>query len=520
MAICFSCQVAHGQSQNLAFPDTPANHWAYSAIQDLADKGLVKGYKDAKDLKSKDLTRFEFASLVSRVVQTLDGMVAEKKGTGKRDKDAPNPRVLTQDTLNEIQALTDTFQDQLQAIQSDVKQAHQDIEDLRSDVLDAKDLANKAQKQADNSYGAGSNRKFQISGYVQTRFTSAQSNDGTLFPGGSPTSNSGYNGNYQESGNKDSFTLRRSRVKLVGALTDNTKYAVQLDASGLTSGTNQAVTVREGNVTYTPGDGSANNPAFTIGLFANPFGYALPTSSANIIWPDRPLAFNENSEGIFANQDYDRGFQVAYGPKEFRYTLAFVNGSGRASNDTDRRIDMIARVAYASKDKTLGAGASYYDGDISFSGAAPITLRKKQLFGLDAQYTSPTGPFVLAEYVSGTFEQRTWMDVPTVKLTTAAAPGNKIAGYYAVAGYNFDIHKPHPWTLAISYDLLQRSKSGALDSGNTWDDENWGYGAVYNLDSAMRFKLWYTNPTKVAHPSANAEPKKIGLITAELQVKF
>ncbi|MFI5385809.1 MAG: porin [Fimbriimonadales bacterium] len=519
MAACFSAQLAFGQNQGSAYPDTPKNHWAYQAVKDLANKGLVKGYKDGKLIASQDLSRFEFATILNRVVETLDAMVATKNGQPPKDTPVPSPKVLTQDTLNEIQALKDAFQDQLEAIQANVKKAQDDIDSLRSDVSDAKDAANKAQKTADNSYGAGSGRKFSISGYIQTRFNDVSSRDGTLFPGGSPGSSSGYNGNYQESGNPDSFVVRRSRVKIVGAVSPNTKFAVQLDASGLTSGTNQAVTVREGNVAYTTGDGTANNPTFTVGLFANPFGYALPTSSANIIWPDRPLAFNENSEGIFNGQDYDRGFQAFYGPHEMKYTIAFVNGSGRGSNDTDRRLDTILRAAYASKDNTLGVGASYYDGDISFSGSAPITLRKKQLLGFDAQYTSPLGPFAMAEYLSGTFEQRTWMDVPTVKLTTAAAPGNKIAGYYGVAGYTFDMHDPHPWTLAVSYDVLRRSASGP-GSGSNWDDINTGFGAIYNLDSATRLKLWYTNPSKVAHPAANPDPKKVGLITAELQVKF
>lgn len=520
LAACFSSHFALAQTPKPLFQDTPANHWAYQAIQDLANKGLVKGYKDAKSLAGGDLTRFEFASLVDRVVQTLDDMVAVRKGTAPKDAPVPSPKLLTQDTLNEVQALTDAFQDQLASIQADLKQAKDDIDALRSDVSDAKDAANKALKQSDNSYGAGSGRKFSISGYIQTRFIGASSSDSALFPGGVAASNSGYNGNYIEGGSSSSFQLRRSRVKFTGQLSPNTKYAAQLDASGLTSGSNQAVTVREGNVTYTTGDGGSKNPAITVGLFANPFGYALPTSSASIIWPERPLAFNENGEGLFANQDYDRGVQVYYGPEQLKYTLAFVNGSGRGANDTDRRLDTIARIAYQSKDKTLGAGASFYDGKISFQATPPVTQRKKQLYGFDAQYTSPTGPFALVEYVAGTYEQRSWMDVPTLKLTTVAAPGNKIEGYYLTGGYTFAPTGAHPWSLVASYDMLKRSKSGTADSGSTWNDENWGFGALYNLDSSTRLRLWYTNPISVAHPSANPQPKKVGLVTAELQVKF
>src|SRR5262249_49853596 len=160
--------------------------------------------------------------------------------------------------------------------------------------------------------------------------------------------------------------------------------------------------VREGNIAYTPGDGSINNPTFTAGLFANPFGYELPLSSASIMSPERPLAFNENGEGLWANQDYDRGVMLSYGPQQTKYTLAFVNGSGRATNDTDNTIDAIARISYQNVQKTFSGGVSFYSGHISYV-AAPAPIRKKELFGVDAQYNSPTGAFVNAEYVGGKF---------------------------------------------------------------------------------------------------------------------
>ncbi len=520
IAVCCVASFAFGQGQRAELPDTSANHWAYVAIRELANRGLVKGYKNAEALKQGELTRFEFASLVDRTLNSLSELAALRRGNPNADRKSLGLNSLNHEAMNEIAALKDAFLPELEAMKADLAKAREDIEALRADVIDAKDSANKALAQADNSYGAGPGRKFTVSGYIQTRYISASSDDSTLFPRGAPPSSSGYNGNYMEGGNHDSFLIRRSRIKFVGALTPNTKYAIQLDGSGLTSGTNQAVSVREGNITFTPGDGSSKNPSYTIGLFSNPFGFALPQSSAATLWPERPLGFNENSDGIWSSQDYDRGFQVSYGPKQTKFILALINGSGRGSNDTDHRIDQVLRIAHTSADGTWGAGISYYNGDISYAAAPPFSRREKRLLGLDAQYTSPAGPFVLAEYMGGTFEQRTWMDVPTVRLTTADAQGNKIQGYYVALGFNFDKQKPHPWTLAAVYDVLKRSKSGAVDSGSTWDDVNIGYGAIYNLDSATKLKLWFVNPRKVAHPSANPTPKKVGLLTFEAQVKF
>lgn len=510
-------QISLGQSHTI--PDNSDNHWAYLAITDLANKGLVKGYKDAKFLSNNSMTGFEFATVVDRVLSTLDDMKAKADGK-KVDKGTPSPKSIDESTLNEVLALVNKFSAELTTIEGNIKQSQDDIDALRADVDDAKDYANRARQEADNSYGAGSGRKFSISGYIQTRFDDVSSRNGTDFPNGAAASSSGYNGNYQQAGAPSSFVLRRSRLKVQGQVTPNTKYTMQIDAGGLTNGTNQAVTVREGNIAYTFGDGNTSmNPTMTAGLFANPFGYILPLSSASIVTPERPLAFNENSEGLWANDDYDRGVQFQYPSQQLKYTVAFVNGSGRTMNDTDSTIDQIARVAYASKDKTLGAGISYYNGHISYA-ATPAPTRKKQLLGLDAQYTSPQGPFVNAEYVSGKFEQVTWFDEPTLKLTTAAAPGNKIVGYYGMLGDNMDAKGAHPWSIALSYDVFRRSSSGAADSGSTWDDVNFGGGVTYNLDSATRLRLWYVSPSKVAHPSANPNPPKTGLFTTELQVKF
>jgi len=500
------------QTASQQFPDNAANHWAYAAIADLADRGLVKGYKDSKAIPMSDLSRIEFASLVNRVLETLDAIAS-------KDKSAPSAKTLTQDTLNQIQALKDAFEEQLKQIQTDLKKAQDDIEALRSDVVDAKEMANKAIKSADSAYGAG-NRKFAIGGYIQTRYLMVGDNSGANFPNGAPPSSSSYNGTYMQGTNGESFVIRRSRLKFTGSLTPNTKYAAQIDASGLTNGTNQAVTVREGNLTFTPGDGSAKYPSFTVGLFANPFGYMLPLSGANTYSTEKPLAFNETSAGLFASQDYDRGLQVAYSQGQMKYVAAFVNGSGVGTNDTDRRVDEILRISYQSVDKTLGLGVSFYNGNISFSGALPYVPRKKQLFGIDAQYNSPQGAFILAELVAGTFEQRTYFDQPTLKLSTSAAPDNKVLGYYVQAGYTFDQKGAHPWTIAMSYDVFRRSTDGEADSGSSWDDVNFGIGAAINLDSASRLKLWYISPSKVAHPPAQPSPKKISMITLEYQVKF
>lgn len=526
------------QAQGTSFPDVPQNHWAYSSVQALADKGLVKGYPNGQFLGNRALTRYEFAAVIDRLLQTVADM---KNGA------APSAAV-TQDDLNKIQVLTDSFKTELTAIQSDVAKAQDDItalrgnvEDLRQDVLDTKELANKAQDTANNSYGVGGKRKFQIGGYIQVRYFDADGHNQTdanhlKFPYGKAPGSGPFNGDYASGSNGGSFVVRRSRLKFTGQVTPNTRYAIQFDASGFANPTaapstsnssnNAAVTVREGNIAYTFGDGNpAMNLTVTAGMFANPFGYILPLSSASTVQAERPLAFNEGGQGLFASQDYDRGVQVNGMSGPVKYAVALVNGTGLTSNDTDRQVDQVYRVAYQTGDKKIGVGASYYNGhvpDYSNTGAA-YTSRKKQLTGADIQYTPTANIFLNGEYVEGKFEQRTAFAGATQGALALAsnvfAPGNKVEGYYALGGYNFSPAGAHTLTVAASYDEFNRAKSGTGSNGS-YTDKNFGFGALYNLDKATRLRLWYTKPNKVAHTPGSVDPEKIGLVVGELQVKF
>ncbi|MDQ2686630.1 MAG: porin [Armatimonadota bacterium] len=526
-------------AQAAAFPDVDANHWAYQAVQDLAAKGYVKGYPDGKFLGGRTMTRYEFATVIDRIVQTIDALSTKVNAPPV----TPTGTAVTQDDLNKINALVDTFRGQLDAIQSQIngdpakgtKGFQEQLDALRQDVTGTKAQLAKTTDTANNSYGSGTGRKFAISGFIQTRFAGGPRSK-SLYPQGSSAKQGSYNGNYAQGANPDGFQVRRARLKFVGEVTPNTKYTIQIDASGaITSGTaaNQQVSVREGNIAYTFGSGDpAKNPTLTAGLFIDPFGFMLPQGSAVSLATERPLAFNEGVYGLFNTVDFDKGVQFSTalptGRAPLRATVALTNGSGRTTEEVDRRLSQVYRLAYQSKDKVVGAGVSYYNGQINapttVNGATGTGLayvgRKRQLFGVDAQFTSPAGPFALAEYVGGTFEQRTFF--PTFGIlatTTDYAPGNKVSGYYVQGGYTFSRAGRHPLTLFVNFDTLERA-SGGPGSNSAYDDENLGYGALYNLDKATRLRVYYIRPSKVAHAPNTLAPPNIALTTAELQVRF
>jgi hypothetical protein len=565
------------QAQGTTFPDVPTNHWAYQAVADLANAGYVKGYPDGSFLGKRALTRYEFATVIDRIVATVSDLQSKVSAQGAPV--TPNGTPVTQDDLNKIQVLVDTFQHELDAIQSNVTDLQTQLDALRQDVLDAKAYAlkaqtsaNKAQKTADNSYGAGPGRKFSISGYIQTRYVAANSGSHYVYPQGANGAaavgiQSAYNGTYAEGGTRSDVEVRRARISITGSPTDNTSYRAQLDFSGAisagatgASGTanpsnisaNQQLTVREANGTYTFGDGTSKYPSITAGLFATPFGYILPGSQSTNLTPERPLAFSEaGTVGLFNSQDYDKGAKINYTRYNMTATYALIDGSGRNAEDVNNHGDSIVRLAYASPTKIFNVGASYYNGAVyrprPTSGpslnAQTYPEPKKQLFGIDGQANYKSF-FADYEFVRGTYESRSYFDEyatnayssvngnPLGYMNDSYIKGNQVQGSYVWGGYTFFAATPRPLTLAVDYDVFQRSMTaqnnvlntygtGTYHGGNSsYDDVNLGYGALYNLDKATRLRLWYDEPFAIAHMPGTPEPPKYGLYTVEMQVKF
>lgn len=57
------------QNDDVVFADVPQNHWAYAAVQDLANRGLVNGYEDGLFKGDRTLTRYEFAQVIYNAIQ-------------------------------------------------------------------------------------------------------------------------------------------------------------------------------------------------------------------------------------------------------------------------------------------------------------------------------------------------------------------------------------------------------------------------------------------------------------------
>jgi hypothetical protein len=61
------------------FSDVPAKHWAYAAVNQLANAGIVNGYGDGTFRGDRIMSRFEMAMIVGNAMTKADKVDAENK---------------------------------------------------------------------------------------------------------------------------------------------------------------------------------------------------------------------------------------------------------------------------------------------------------------------------------------------------------------------------------------------------------------------------------------------------------
>lgn len=76
------CTMAAPGFGAVPFPDVPADHWAYDAIEYLANAGLIEGYPDGTFGGSRNFTRYEMALVFQRIVQRFEQYVDERIAQG------------------------------------------------------------------------------------------------------------------------------------------------------------------------------------------------------------------------------------------------------------------------------------------------------------------------------------------------------------------------------------------------------------------------------------------------------
>ena len=118
------------------FSDVPQDHWAYNAIDKLASAGLIEGYPNGTFGGKCNMSRYEFAVAITRLMDRV-----EQLGAGKGEKGEPGASGapgasggpgLTPEQQALLNRLTKEFAPELKALRSDLDALIKRVEELEA----------------------------------------------------------------------------------------------------------------------------------------------------------------------------------------------------------------------------------------------------------------------------------------------------------------------------------------------------------------------------------------------------
>lgn len=125
------------------FSDVPLDHWAYDAVNKLAEDGIIDGYGDTNFGGDKPITRYEMAQLVEKAMQNQE-----------------NARAVDKAAIEKLQKEFDS------ELKGEVQSLRKDVDDLKSRMgwygdARIRYFANKEQKGNNGKDGAGETSQFE-----------------------------------------------------------------------------------------------------------------------------------------------------------------------------------------------------------------------------------------------------------------------------------------------------------------------------------------------------------------------
>ncbi len=151
------CAIAFAQE----FPDVPPDHWAYDAVQELVDAGIIQGYPDGTFGGKRAMTRYEFAEAMAKAIPVIAEMAGGGGGTGQPGgvgpQGPPGPQGpagppgtgANQEQISAMQRMMDEFQDELASLGVQVESVRRDLNALTERVGILEDEVNRVKWNGD-----------------------------------------------------------------------------------------------------------------------------------------------------------------------------------------------------------------------------------------------------------------------------------------------------------------------------------------------------------------------------------
>lgn len=129
------------------FKDLDPKHWAYEAVTDLQQKGILVGYPNGYFQGKRTLTRYEFAIALKRALDKVQAMTGPAGPQGPAGEAGPaGPPGMTPEEVANLRRLTDEFRNELTALGANVRDINNRLDALAKDVADIKDYLAKQPK--------------------------------------------------------------------------------------------------------------------------------------------------------------------------------------------------------------------------------------------------------------------------------------------------------------------------------------------------------------------------------------
>jgi hypothetical protein len=166
-SLCLTLATA-AQSQQVAdmFKDVPSDHWAYQAVENLRQKGIVIGYPDGSFRGKRTLTRYEFAVALDRAlggletrIRALEMRPREGPGTPQPGPAGPagpqgpaGPPGVAPEELAQLRRLTDEFRNELAALGNNMRAVQARLDQLAREIAAIRDELAKMPKFNGNAF--------------------------------------------------------------------------------------------------------------------------------------------------------------------------------------------------------------------------------------------------------------------------------------------------------------------------------------------------------------------------------
>lgn len=448
--------------------DVPSDHWAYEAVRELVEKGYMIGYPDGSFLGNRNLTRYEFAVVVGRILTDLGNRAQQSTQPGVTPAQPPaqnsvgaaTPSVSKAD-LESIAKLVNEFKPELVVIGTRLDKVEADLAALGGDMATMNAILTDPEGAFETMKSDVSKlKKVAVSGYVQARYNSFQGDPDKSGPGPS-----------------DNFSVRRARIKIAGKPTDRSEVVVQLDAGQNYAGTKSpSVSLKDAYVGYYFMTSAELGLAMFMGQQKWPFGYEVVNSSGVRETPERSLIVQRLFPG-----ERDRGLMISQPIMRRRMLLRLgvFNGLETGFKDPNDNKDLVGSLRMSLGDVELGVSGYFGKGVLDSAGNLYYANRdRKTRWGVDAQWYM-ADLSIKAEYIRG----RGVDGGDPAKAFSRNYTQESIDGYWAQAAY----------MLTRADELVAKYESMSLDpkSPTLGERSAWNLGYIRWMDDKTRFKLFY-----------------------------